>query len=455
MAAMLGLIPWALAAQDPTDSQRETTDSQRETTDIEAVVQTSEGDIVEGRIISWNDEGLSIAAETGTSVLPLEAIRTISFPNASPENRATTPEDASTRIDLHDGSSIIAREFTFSQDECAATLEHEGESATISLQPDLVQSILFSEMTPEIEQEWNRILSLADASDLLVVRRESGIDYVEGILRGVIFDTDTAINGGADSQGRTTLQGRIGVNTNQLVEFEVGGDVLPVPRERLQGVVFHLAETPELAPPLGRLLDTHGSEYTLASFEIINGEFLLTTTGGLTLSLPGSAVLRIEFTKDDELSLTDIEPESVTWTSPWPVGQGFDPSASDSTFRLFHEPKTDRSHAGEQFQLGGATYESGLSLTPRTELTYRLPEGFRRLEGYVGLDDRVGDRGTVRLQIFGDDDPLFDETLTGDSSPTRLGIDIDGVRRLRIRLDSSDDSPIGDILLFCETRLLK
>ena len=52
--------------------------------------------------------------------------------------------------------------------------------------------------------------------------------------------------------------------------------------------------------------------------------------------------------------------------------------------------------------MGGKEYRKGLAVHGRTEMTYRLPDRFRRFQAVVGIDDRVRPQGSMRLVVRGD-----------------------------------------------------
>ena len=106
---LLGLATQNLIAQEPLINELGSSN-------LEAVARTNEG-LIEGRLLAWDEDSLSIAVGHDTLILPLETIQAIDFPNASTVAEQTTMEDGDARITLYDGSLIIAQEITFSQNE--------------------------------------------------------------------------------------------------------------------------------------------------------------------------------------------------------------------------------------------------------------------------------------------------------------------------------------------------
>lgn len=61
----------------------------------------------------------------------------------------------------------------------------------------------------------------------------------------------------------------------------------------------------------------------------------------------------------------------------------------------------DRPIAGDELSVGGMTYERGLGTTLISDVAFRLPREFGRLEGCVGL--ATEGHVTARFYIYADD----------------------------------------------------
>jgi hypothetical protein len=101
------------------------------------------------------------------------------------------------------------------------------------------------------------------------------------------------------------------------------------------------------------------------------------------------------------------------------------------------------------------TYAKGLAIRSRTELVYRLPGGFRRLNAVAGIDPASSASGNVRLEIFGDDRLLLQTEVAGTDAPHDIDLDVEGIKRLRIVVDFGGNLDTGDWLNLCDARLVK
>ena len=106
-------------------------------------------------------------------------------------------------------------------------------------------------------------------------------------------------------------------------------------------------------------------------------------------------------------------------------------------------------------KLAGKAYKKGVSLTSRTELVYKVPARSKRFMALAGIDDNVGNLGSVQLEILGDGRKLYSGKLTGADEPVELDLDLSGVRRLTILVDFGDDLDVADHLNLCDARIVK
>ena len=285
-----------------------------------------------------------------------------------------------------------------------------------------VASVRFRPAAGQIAAEWQRLVQTRADQDLLVVRKDDTIDYHGGVLGDV---TDT------------------------VVHFELDGDVLPVKRSKLQGLIYYRSAGRVEQDVVCQVVDADGSRWAVRSIELVDGSLCWTTAGGLEVSRPLTAVARVDFSQGKVVYLSDLEPESAEWTPYFGTGAGLD------VLSRFFGPREDRSLQSGPLELEGQQYDKGLALQSRTRLVYRLPGVFRRFKAVVGIDDRMRPRGNARLVIRGDDRVLLETTIAGTNSALPVDLDLTGVRRLTILVDFGDDLDVGDHVDLCEARIVK
>jgi hypothetical protein len=97
--------------------------------------------------------------------------------------------------------------------------------------------------------------------------------------------------------------------------------------------------------------------------------------------------------------------------------------------------RRDCAIGGAPLRLGGRTYEKGLCLHARCELTYEIIGGAKLLLARAGIDD--GARfGAAHLTIRGDGRPLLERQRLEYGQPARtLRVSLAGVKKLTILAD--------------------
>jgi hypothetical protein len=297
-----------------------------------------------------------------------------------------------------------------------------ADGEVVETPANMVQTVLFAALqTGELQSDWSRLATMKTDADLLILRSGNGLDYQKGVLHDV---------------------------TEEVVRFDLDGKVLPVKRAKVFGFIYHHGTPSEMPPALCRITDASGSVWPVRSMSL--GEKLQwTTPAGAGVSQSFENIARIDFSAGKLLYLSDLKPDSITWTpyfgarKPLPV------------MKQFYAPRFDRGFDGPVLRLGGVEYPKGVALHSRTELAYRLPERFSRFLAIAGIPDAVRPSGKVRLVVRGDDKVLFESTFAGNDRPRPIDLDVTGVRRLIILVDFDDGLNRGDQLLLCNARVSK
>ena len=94
---------------------------------------------------------------------------------------------------------------------------------------------------------------------------------------------------------------------------------------------------------------------------------------------------------------------------------------------------------GRTLTLDGTTYRKGLGVHSASEINYTLGSSYNRFVSYIGVDDEVGNNGSVVFQIWADGIQLYDSGLMTGSSATKF-INVDVTGRQNFRLVVTDGS---------------
>jgi hypothetical protein len=379
-------------------------------------VQTLSGDSTSGRLVELGPQRIGLESANGRVTLETERVMAL-WPIEVPAAAAGQP---AAWVDLADGSSLVAASITSVGGTTRLGL---GGDRSIELPSRAVVAVRFQAQSDATAAEWTRLQESAAAGDVLVVRKGNSLDSHRGILREI---------GPA------------------AVRFEVDGEVLPVKREKVFGVLVYQAAARNLPESICHVVEANGCTWVAQTIGLDGQQVQWTTPLGLAVKRPLGELAKIDFSQGKIVYLSDLKPESVEWTPYIAAGK---PLASWSEF---FRPRNDQSLRSGPLELGGKSYKKGLALHSRTTMVYRLPGRFHRFKAMAGIDDRFRPRGNVKLVIRGDDQVLLKLTVAGtDEQPQPIDVDLGSVRRLTILVDFGDDLDVADHLDLCEARIVK
>ncbi|NQU20290.1 MAG: NPCBM/NEW2 domain-containing protein [Candidatus Nealsonbacteria bacterium] len=373
------------------------------------------GEPITGAIVKLDAQQLTLDTSDGPVPLDCKKLMTL-VQKPAPD----MPEDElPMRVELVDGSSLAAKQYTVTGGKARITL---AEDRVIELPTTGVASVRVMESSDDVAAEWLQIADTPPDADLLVIRKEKAIDYHKGVLADV---------------------------DEQTVKFNLDGEILPVKRSKVYGLVYCHPQGDALPEAICRITGATGSQWSVSSLAL-SGELAWTTPAGAKVTSPLLLLSKIDFSSGKVVYLSDLEPDSSEFTP-------YFGSADDlPVLTKFYAPRNDKNLESAPLSIDGQkTYDKGLSLHSRTQLVYRLPGRFSRFKAVAGIDAGVRPLGHVRLVIHGDDKVLFEADVTGSDPPKPIDLDVTGVRRIAILADFGEKLDVGDHLDLCEARILK
>lgn len=116
----------------------------------------------------------------------------------------------------------------------------------------------------------------------------------------------------------------------------------------------------------------------------------------------------------------------------------------------------DAAHDGGPLTLNGTIYKKGLGVHAPSDVGFALGGGCSELTATVGIDDEMRAQGSVRFEVWGDGNRLFQsDVLTGSSEPLPVRVDVRGVSELRLVTNDdggngSDHADWADVSVVCD-----
>ncbi|MCA9246611.1 MAG: NPCBM/NEW2 domain-containing protein [Planctomycetales bacterium] len=366
---------------------------------------------VEGGLLDLSEEHIVLETSAGEKSIDRRALLTIRLAGEN-EPKDTLP----VHLEMIDGSRLRGTSLQF-DGKGAMQLDSDlwGE---LKLESRHVAAVRFAGEGMPLDGQWNEIRTLRPAADLLVIRKDDALDYVEGRV----------------------------LEVGEKVVFDLDGDLINVRLSKVAGIIFLRPEA-SLPDPLGVV---HASTASLQVRRLNwrEGQFQLTTVAGMELKLPAKDVRLIDLAAGKIRFLSDLEPAAFEY-------QPFLPLPVSTAVAPFFGARRDLAREGGEIRIAGRTFAKGLALRSRSQLDYRLPAGYSRLQATAGIDDRIHGAGNVQLKILGDGKELLSVAVAGDRPAEGIDLAIDGVKRLTIIVDYGSDSDLGDYLNLGDARITK
>jgi hypothetical protein len=298
-------------------------------------------------------------------------------------------------IELKDGSRLTATSFAVAKNQGVCRLLDQETDVTIPLAN--ISSVRFTVRSLlEVNNphaDWQRLAIPKSKGDQLIVGNPGAFDVYTGILSEI---------------------------TDETVSFAVDDEVLPVPRRKVFGVVFHGENAPAAkVQPLATVSLWSGTRGVVSDLRLLSSErdvegkdksLMWTTTTGVTVTIPLAMVSEIDFGEKGVAYLFDFER----------ARQEFSPSLSPNVkpeqLKLLQTFYESRSKTSREIMMDGVAYKRGVTLQGKVSLEYRLPKQYALLKMVIGVEDQYRPNALSSLRILADTQVLGAWELRGDSA---------------------------------------
>ncbi|QDV46192.1 NPCBM/NEW2 domain protein [Stieleria neptunia] len=365
----------------------------------EVRIELSSGEVVGGR---WaGSTGSSVRLEDGSSLREFPVDQVVALTLAASQESSTGP---TINVSLTNGSSIFAQDV--SMDDTTVIIEPRRQSE-IRVPIDQVRSIRFRLGAPATDPQWFGLEDKELRSDLMVIRRGNDqLDPIEGVV--------------------------VGLDPQNLL-FELDGDPIEAPRDRLEGVLLRSAAASNARAAV-KISDIYGSTFLTARLEQSDA------TDAIEILLPGQVRHRI--------ALDQIE--RITWSSGRVMLARETPASTRMSPLL--QTKLPTNLVTDWF--GPAAEGEDLVMVAGGNAEYRVEPGFQTLAGSVGRDTLVSAGGTVTVRVVVDGEVQWEQSLT-DSNTKGFRVPVAGANRIRLETLAGGDGDVGDQVRFLKPRLMK
>jgi hypothetical protein len=297
----------------------------------------------------------------------------------------------------------------------------DGKEASVPLAAVALLWRTAPERATDVVKLRRRLLGQTRSRDVVLLRNG---DRVAGVLNGL------------DSRKAAMEVDRKDVNVplSQVAAIALNTELA----DRLQsrGVCARLVLAGAEPAGGGRMLLTSAR---CSDGKVLEGQ----TVFGASLRVPMADVAALDVQQAHSVYLSDLEPSQYVYEpyldDSWPLAR-------------------DGNVAGHDLQLQGETYDRGISVHSQSRLRYRLAGRYRRLQARVGLDDRDGRQGSVRLRLLADGKPLtsrLDRELTHAAGPQDINVSVAGVQELTLEVLFGANGDVQDVVDWADARLIR
>lgn len=339
------------------------------------------------------------------------------------------------QIGLRDGGLLLCRDFS-SRDRTLRFHLACGCPAELPLSEVRFVRRIDQRGQPLAASEWEgRLAGDLPEGDLLAVKREAGLRWIEGYVGAIDADS---------------------------VEMTIADKTAPIPLDRIEGLIFESKPLLTKVSPQVTVEFWDGGRLQLAQLACDAENLLAVTLRGSTMSLPLHHVKAVDWGTHRRQWLSDLTPSTLDWQPLLASG------ATAPALRRFNLPRLDRSVDGLPLALEIRrrevlqeiaeieTFPRGVAMPGGSRIAFPLNGEFRKMTGILGMAP-MPVRSQVRVFISGDGRELFNHVFDPQVEPWAIPINLDvsGVKRLLFVVDYHDGTSVGDLIHFCQAELWK
>jgi hypothetical protein len=360
--------------------------------------------------------------------LPIEDVMMIEFPVTAPASA-----DESQMVFFTDGSRVRGTSVACTAKSLTAQSKLFG---AVDAKLDAIHAVRLQPDNPSYTQQWNTFLQRDSEKDNLVVAKRdgSGLDFLAGIVSNV-----SAAN----------------------VEFLLDGETIPVPADRVYGIVFGRpagSKTGTSGPNAAIQLTSAADDVFSASMITLEGDTLKAESGwGQIVSIPLNQLQKIDLSSGRIQFLSEMPALVERFDGIDPDNSLFAGLIDAEQQKLLFGPQRNMTiERQSKLRLRGREYATGLCIHSRSEMQWALEKRFSAMECVVGVDDEVAFNGShaVALKITGDGNVLFERLIATTDDPMPLRLSLEGVSTLSVLVDFGDGSSVCDWLDIADARLV-
>lgn len=351
-------------------------------------VELEDGSRVGGVLVKVDAASVLVEADGAERLLPIASVRRVERGSPTP-----SPAAPAAQLTLVDGSTLTGDDFSWGGGGAALV----GPQGRIELPIERVRSVAWRQADGG-GAEWLGALPESIESDLVVVRKADGFEFVDCAIAAVAADA---------------------------VSVVLDEEKIPVKRTKVIGL--HWLRPAAEAEPAAVTVDVAGGSLRADRVEWTSDALVLDGA----IRIPAAMLERIDYASGRTIQLASLEPERLD------VDPYFGGLARIAGLAGFFAPRAVP--ADREFPT------PGLLVRPRTVAVWRLPTGSRRLRTAIAPATKAPHAPAI-VAISLDDREMFRGPVTAES-PAVIDLDLVGSRRLTLTVDFGSPAGSGPVRL--------
>jgi hypothetical protein len=381
---------------------------------------------IQGQIMSIDAKGVMFKAAGGEKSYANNEIVTIDLGNA--------PKDAGSAkviaVELSDGSTFHCSEFKLKGTTAQLTLHApEKKGRTIELPARAIATVL--------RDSQNALNVLNFRTELDKLRSQRRDIYVfargEGANRKMTGLTGTVGEGTLDPEQGDKFKFTSGEGKEQTY-FQ----------NSIHGLMFAQLPNENAPQAVCRVVDINKNTLMAQSILLRDGKVSVKTVGGVDVEFPSlDEIARFDYSTGAMKYLSELKPTAVVSTDN-----------SESPGAPF---VNDRNLDKNPLNVRGVKYDRGISIHAGTSLTWTINGDYRRLKGFLGVDDEFELPSSVKVIVEADGREVLKQPVKKKDPPFEVNLDVTNVKLLRIIVQSDDPtgSDLGHQVNFVDAKVTK
>lgn len=362
-------------------------------------VKTNSGETIEGNFSGFGPAQIRIEVSGQSQSVSFDDLSSLTPDSVEQQTGPTF------RVTLVNGSRIAAQDLSLAAGEL---IIQPRRQASIPVPVKQVKAIRFRSANTASDAQWLGIVGQESRGDTLVIRRgDDRLDPQDGIIEAI-----------ADGK----------------VVFDIDGDKVNAPIEKLEGIVFG-GNQPESENAEILVTDVFGSQWSLAAIRASEADQPLD--------------MQINDTLSHSLPLEQIE--SIRWSGGLVLLATVQPATSSVV--PYIQTKLDPKLI-EKFFTPKTIGSADLIASGGTIIEYRIESGYRTLAGTVQRLASVRNGSKLLVQIDLDGKTVWEQELV-DSEPRGFELPVGDARRVSIKVNNGADGDLGDTVHIVRPRLTK